>query len=271
MAVFRPFSPRVYRFFWHCLPVLVVLTFCITALSQSADDVHLAPRESAPTSELDSLHIDREPIMNAPSTAIRVDVKVVMVPVTVTDPMNRPVMGLRKENFSIYEGDKQQQIRYFSRQEAPISVGLILDLSKSMTNKVEMERAAVSEFVKNANPLDDYFVIAVSSHPQLIATSTQSLATIQSRLALAVPEGSTALLDAIYMGVSQMRSARYERRALVIISDGGDNSSRYTLREIKNIVHESDVNISAIGLFDTALFKPYEEFMGKKWLREITD
>jgi VWFA-related protein len=129
----------------------------------------------------------------------------------------------------------------------------------------------VSEFFRNANPEDDYFVIAVSNRPKLIASSTQSIGTIQSQLALAVPGGSTALLDAVYMGVAQMRSARYQRRALLIVSDGGDNSSRYGLKEIKKIVQESDVEICAIGLFDTALFKPYEEYMGKKWLSEITD
>ena len=162
-------------------------------------------------------------------------------------------------------------IRYFTKEDGPISVGLILDLSKSMTNKVDTERAAVEQFFQNANPDDDYFVIAVSSHPKLIATTTRSLRTIETELGLTVPDGNTALLDAIYLGVAQMQTARYKRHALLIISDGGDNSSRYKLREIKSIVQESDVSVYAIGLFDTALFKTFEEYMGKKWLSEITD
>ena len=86
-----------------------------------------------------------------------------------------------------------------------------------------------------------------------------------------MPDGNTALLDAIYLGMAEMQKAKYQRHALLIISDGGDNRSRYKLREIKSMVRESDVAVYAIGLFDTALFKTFEEFMGKKWLEEITD
>jgi len=129
----------------------------------------------------------------------------------------------------------------------------------------------VKQFVQNANPEDDYFAVAVSDHPQLIATSTQSVGTLQSQLALLVPDGSTALLDGIYLGAAQMRSAQYKRRALLIISDGGDNNSHYRLKEIKAMLRESDIEVYAIGLFDTALFKTFEEYMGRKWLEEITD
>jgi Ca-activated chloride channel family protein len=193
-----------------------------------------------------------------------------MVSVTVTDAMNHPVNGLRREDFSIYEQGTAQQIRYFSEEDTPISVGLILDFSKSMTNKIETERMAVTQFFQNANPEDDYFVITISDRPNLIATSTQSIDALQSELGLAVPDGRTALLDGIYLGVAQMNSARYARRALLIISDGGDNNSHYSLNEIKAIVRESDIAVYAIGLFDTALFKTFEEYMGKKWLEGIT-
>jgi Ca-activated chloride channel family protein len=198
-------------------------------------------------------------------------VNLVTVPVTVTDAMSHAVTGLQKEDFALYEGDTQQEIRYFAEEDGPISVGLILDLSKSMSNKVETERLAVEQFFQNANPEDDYFVITVSNQPKLIASSTRSIRTIETELGLAVPAGNTALLDAIYLGVEQMHSAQYKRRALLIISDGGDNNSRYKLREIKSMVRESDVEIYAIGLFDTALFKTFEEYMGKEWLGEITD
>jgi len=235
--------------------------------------VHLAPRGRPDQSgaEADSLPIKGEPTLDAHLKPLRVDVDLVMVPVTVTDAMNHPVLGLGKQDFELYERDQLQQIRYFSTEDAPVSVGLILDLSKSMTNKIETERAAVAQFFQNANPQDDYFAITVSDRPKLIATSTQSIGTIQSKLALETPDGNTALLDAVYMGVAQMRRARYQRRALLIISDGGDNSSRYRLKEIKDIVREADVEIYAIGTFDTALFKTFEEYMGKKWLGEITD
>jgi Ca-activated chloride channel family protein len=252
---------------------LAILVFPLRARSQSEEQVHVALRNppAQPVAEADTLPIKGEPTLDAHLKPLRVDVDLVQVPVTVTDAMNHPVLGLGKQNFELYERDQLQQIRYFSAEDAPVSVGLILDLSKSMTNKIETERAAVAQFFQNANPADDYFIIAVSDRPKLIATSTQSIGTIQAKLALEVPDGNTALLDAIYMGEAQMRRARYQRRALLIISDGGDNNSRYRLREIKDIVRETDVEIYAIGTFDTALFKTFEEYMGKKWLGEITD
>lgn len=255
------------------LPLLLVwLIFASIAWSQS-DSVHVVPRNrlDQPVVEADAVHINSEPRLDAHTKSLKVAVDLVLVPVTVSDAMNHPVTGLHKSNFSIYEQGEQQPIQYFSAENGPISVGLIVDLSKSMTNKMETEHAAVKEFFESANPQDDYFVIAVSDRPKLIATSTQSIGTILSKLALETPGGNTALLDAIYLGVAQMRTARYERRALLIISDGGDNSSRYKLSEIKSIVREADVEICAIGTFDTALFKTFEEYMGKKWLGEITD
>jgi len=202
---------------------------------------------------------------------LRVSVDLVLVPVTVADAMNRPVLELSQRDFGLYDSGKQQSIKYFFTESTPISIGLILDFSKSMENKIERERQAVVEFFKNANPKDDYFAIAVSSKPQLIADTTDSLEDLQSSIEQWPPQGSTALLDSIAMGLARMRSADYQRRALLIISDGGDNSSRYVLRKIKRLVRESDVDLYAIGLFDSALFKTYEEFMGKRWLSEITD
>jgi Ca-activated chloride channel family protein len=222
-------------------------------------------------SEVDTAHVSSTPRLEVRQAPLRVDVNLVTVPVIVTDAMSHAVTGLSKEDFALYEGNTKQEIRYFAEEDGPISVGLILDLSESMTDKVATERAAVEEFFQNANPEDDYFVIAVSSHPKLIANSTRSIRTIETELGLAVPKGHTALLDAIYMGVEQMQTAHYRRHALLIISDGGDNNSRYSLREIKSILRESDVAVYAIGLFDTALFKTFEEYMGKKWLGEITD
>jgi Ca-activated chloride channel family protein len=195
----------------------------------------------------------------------------VLVPVTVADARDRPVLELTKKDFNLYDSGQRQDIKYFFAELAPISIGLILDFSESMENKIEREREAVVQFFNNANPEDDYFAIAVSSKPELIADATDSLDDLQSRIEARPPQGSTALLDSIAMGLARMRSARYQRRALIIISDGGDNSSRYSLRRIKNLVQESDVDLYAIGLFDTALFKTYEEFMGKRWLGEITD
>ena len=217
-----------------------------------------------------TLPIEAEPSLRH-TRPLRVDVDLVLVPVTVTDPMNRPVLELRKQDFKVYEDNELQQIQYFSAEEAPISVGLLLDMSKSMANKFVTERAAAEEFFKNANPQDDYFVITFADRPQLLTSSIQSIEDMQQILAADTPDGHTALLDAIYMAIAKMGNARYQRRALLIISDGGDNHSRYGLKEIRRLVEEANVEVYAVGMFDSALFRSFEEFMGKRWLAEITD
>lgn len=205
-----------------------------------------------------------------PAATIRSDVDIVLVPVTVTDEMNRPVLGLQKKDFAVFEGNQPQPISVFSQEDAPISIGVLLDLSKSMSNKLVTERAALEEFSKNANPGDDYFVVTFADQPQLLA-SNGPLEEIAQDLAGRVPEGHTALLDAVYMAVAQMRSARYPRRALLVISDGGDNHSRYRLKEIRNLVEEANIEVYAIGIFEGMFFRSFEETMGKRWLSEITD
>ena len=247
------------------------LVFLPGAQAQSTDQVHVVPRDSdeaTPSGVIAPVEGERSLGRMKP---LRVDVDLVLVPVTVIDTMNRPVMGLEEQNFRLYEDNEQQLIRFFSTEDSPISVGLLLDLSKSMANKFVTERTAVEEFFKNANSQDDYFVITFSDKPRVITSSTQSLDEIQQKLAADNPEGQTALLDAIYLAIAKMRSARYQRRALLIVSDGGDNHSRYGLKEIKSLVQEANVELYAIGIFDSMLFRSFEEFMGKHWLSEITD
>ena len=200
---------------------------------------------------------------------MHVDTNLVLIPVTVNDRMNRPVTTLERKNFELYEAGKQQNIRYFSIEDAPISIGVLLDLSYSMTNKIDIARQALAEFFNSANSEDDYFVLTFADSPELLADTTQSVGVLEARLDSAKPKGNTALLDAIYMGLAKLRSAKYPRRALLIISDGGDNHSRYKAREIKQLVEEGDVEIYAIGIFDN-IFKTYEEWAGKRLLTEIT-
>jgi Ca-activated chloride channel family protein len=205
---------------------------------------------------------------------MRVDVDLVLVPAAVTDRMNRPVMDLQKQNFGIFEDDAQQQIRYFTAEDEPISIGLILDVSGSMSNKVDTERAAVAEFFKNANPQDDYFVISLARQPQLIADTTESLEEIERKLALVIPAGDTSLLDAIYLGAAKLHRARYQRRALLVISDGGDNHSHYTAKQTKGLVQECDVLVYAIGIFDNVpvpVLKTLDEKLGQRLLVNITE
>ena len=241
-----------------CLAILVVAPL---SKSQSQKPLQVTPPRRSKKAASGSPRAD----------GLRIEVNVVLVPVVVTDAMNRPIEGLEKENFILSENDERREIEYFSTEDAPISVGLLLDLSGSMKDKFTAEREAVTEFFRNANSQDDYFVITFSNRPKVLTQATQSIDAIQSSLETAMPTGKTAMLDAISIAMNRMRSARYDRRALLIVSDGGDNSSRISFRNVKRLVRDSDVDVYAIGLFDTALFKTFEELMGKSWLGEITD
>ena len=234
------------------------------ARSQSSDPVHISPR----VGEQKKPAITEAP--PAQSRPMHVDVDLVLVPVTVVDAANHPVTSLQKQDFTLFEGTEQRPLRYFSTEDGPISVGILLDLSFSMKDKIETARQALHEFFANCNPDDDYFVIGFSSAPALLSSSTHSTATVEEQVALAEPRGETALLDAIYMGITRLRTARYKRHALIIISDGGDNHSRYTAAEIRRMVQEEDAEIYALGIF-SKVFKTYEEWTGERLLTGITE
>jgi len=234
------------------------------------DSPHISPRANT---KLSSYIPAGATLPTLSSRPMRVDVDLVLVPVTVVDSMSRPVIDLPQQNFCLLESGVPQQIRYFSHEDGPISVALVLDFSGSMRDKIEFVHQAVDEFFQNANPDDDYYVITVSDKPTLIADASQSTNTILARLATVEPKGMTSLYDSIYLGVNKLRSSRYKRRAMVIVSDGGDNHSRYTLKEIKSVLAESDILTYSIGIFDDIpipLFKSIEERWGRKWLDEVT-
>ena len=244
-----------------------VTGFSCQGHSQDSGQVHITPATHSGNSGASNGHEFPPAAYVKP---VRVAVDIVLVPVTVVDTLNRPVMTLEKENFELYEAGQQQTLRYFSTEDSPISVGVLLDLSSSMKDKIDTARQALSQFFQNSNPEDDYFVIGFSDRPALLADATHSTASIENKLALTLPYGNTALLDSIYMGVNKLRTARYKRRALVIISDGGDNHSRYTAREIKSLVQEEDVEIYALGIF-SKVFKTFEEWSGERLLTTITE
>ena len=199
----------------------------------------------------------------------RVDTNLVLVPLTVTDPMDRLVTGLEKQNFSIFEDNHTEAIRTFASDDAPVSVGVILDLSGSMGNKVVRARGAVLQFMKTSNPQDEFFVIGFNDRPQLITDFTSSEDDVEARLATVEVGHRTALLDAIYFGLEKMKQAKFQRKALLVVSDGGDNNSRYTENEVRSAVREADVQIYSIGIFDSEAPTP-EERNGPLLLNEIS-
>src|SRR5713226_3426859 len=201
---------------------------------------------------------------------LRVNVDLVLVPVTIMDGMNRLVKGLDRNDFEVYEGENPQDIRYFSSEDAPVSIGIIMDVSGSMASKMERAREAVMEFLNTANPQDEFFMITFSDKPQEASDFTQRVEDVQAKLLYTSPKGRTALLDAVYLGISKMRQAQYQRKALLIISDGGDNHSRYTEREISSLVKEADVMIYAIGIYDRQ-FMTLEEALGPQLLHTMSE
>jgi Ca-activated chloride channel homolog len=201
---------------------------------------------------------------------IRVDVNLVLVPATVTDPMNRLVTGLEKENFEVYDNNIGQVIKSFSTEDAPVTIGIIFDLSGSMNSKFVRARKALSEFLRTSNPQDEFFVVGFNDRPAVIVDYTSDVDDVEARMVMLKPENRTALIDAIYLGVDKLKQAKYERKALLIISDGGDNRSRYTEGELRRVVRESDVQIYSIGIFDQ--YAPTtEEQMGPILLNDICD
>ncbi len=214
---------------------------------------------------------DGKPAASARRPApIRVDVNLVLVPLTVTDPMNRLVTGLEKENFNIYDNNMGQVIKSFSTEDAPVTIGIVFDLSGSMTSKFARARKALSEFMRTCNPQDEFFVIGFNDRPAVIVDYTSDIDDVEARMVMLKPENRTALIDAVYLGVNKLKSAKYDRKALLIISDGGDNRSRYSEGELRRVVRESDVQIYSIGIFD-AYAPTIEEQTGPILLTDICE
>jgi len=204
---------------------------------------------------------------------IKMDVEMALVNVTVTDPYNRLVTGLEPDNFRVFEDNIEQEVVTFSSEDVPISIGVVFDFSGSMANKVEKAREAAVQFFKTANPQDEFFLVSFNERAELTSSFTNSVEDLQSRLMLTAPHGRTALLDAIYLGLSQMRGAHNAKRALLILSDGGDNHSRYNESDIKRLVREADTQLYAIGIFDPLGYRNRtpEELNGPSLLGEVTE
>jgi Ca-activated chloride channel homolog len=211
-------------------------------------------------------------LLTAQTVDIRVDTTLVVVPVTVTDANNRFVLGLEKSDFQVFEDGVEQKITHFSGEDAPISIGLLIDTSGSMTMKLDTSRRAAEELLKTLNPQDEAFLIEFSDRAQLVQAFTNKPEDMQSGLGRLQTGGLTALLDAVNLGIAEMKNAKNPRKALVVISDGGDNNSRYSQQEIRNIVREADVQLYAMGVFEAFFLSlSKEEVSGPKLLSQIAE
>jgi Ca-activated chloride channel family protein len=217
--------------------------FFATAPKACAEDdnptVSITPRVSGRSNQLKSR-----------AESLRVDVNLVLIPVMVTDPYERPVQGLRKSDFHVFEDGVEQEISQFFSEEEPISIGIVLDASASMRKKMDESRRAIMEFLKASTTGDEFSLLKFNDRPESVCPFTTDPKDIENILPSVQAEGWTSLFDAIYLGVNQMKHANHARKVLLILSDGGDNNSRYTEREITNLVKEEDVRIFSISIFD---------------------
>ena len=207
-------------------------------------------------------------------TTILVHSDLVQIPVTVTDGSGRVVTGLEKEHFTLFEDKVQQVITHFASEDAPTSIGLVFDTSDSMKFRMDKAHEAVDALLRHANPEDEFFLVQFSSRARLVAGMTKDSEEIARLAASMRVGGSTALLDAVALAMDEMKNARYVRKAIVIISDGDDNSSRCSVNEIKKTVREGDVLIYAIGIVDDvdySVYFPRDKLTGPALLNEIAN
>jgi Ca-activated chloride channel homolog len=193
-------------------------------------------------------HLEAQP---APvPAAFRTNAQMVLIPVNVTDHNGKTIEGLRAQNFSVFEDQAPQQIVSFTAEDAPCSVGLVLDISGSMRNSLELAKGVAHSFLQTANPEDEFLLLTVSTEPEAVSRFTTDVADLEDSIGRTSPGGMTALIDTVYLGLNQMRKARQPRRALLILSDGMDNNSRYSKGELMRVALEADVQVYTIVVGD---------------------
>jgi Ca-activated chloride channel family protein len=252
-------AQRIFRV--GVMGAVIALGFPCVGQENPLGDVHTTnpPAPTVPKDAQPSIN-DKDVVGNATTArgrSIKVNVDLVLVPVSVTDPMNRLVTGLEKENFQLFDNNTGQIIKSFATEDSPLSIGIVFDLSGSMQGKFLRARKALSEFLHTCNPQDEFFVVGFNDRPAILVDYTSDVEDVEARMVMLRPQNRTALIDAMYLGVNKLKSAKYDRKALLVISDGGDNRSRYTQGELTRAVRESEVQIFSIGIFDA--YAPTDE------------
>ena len=205
------------------------------------------------------------------STTLKVDVNLVLVPVTVTDGESRYVSGLEPGNFQLWEDNVEQEILHASTEDIPISVGIILDVSGSMKDKLGVARDAATTFLRTVmNRDDEFFVLDFADRPRVAVDFTTEIPRISEDLVGVYPKGMTALYDAVYLGLDKLRNATHAKKVLLLITDGEDNRSRYTFSNIREYVKEQDVQIYAIGIVDPGSSPLGTDGVGRDLIARLT-
>jgi VWFA-related protein len=251
------------RFFNSFSILCVFLLICSFGFAQpSSDRVNIAAR------------IAPRPADELPPANLRVDTSLVQIPVHVTTQLGVSVPDLEKQHFQVFEDNVEQTITHFSKDDAPLSIGLVFDASASMRNKIHKSSEAASAFFRTANPEDEFFLVEFNERPRLAIPFTFDSDELYRHIVHTRTIGRTSLLDAIHMALQQMKKAKNSRQAIIIVSDGGDNCSRYSVAQIKNALMESDVQLYAMGIFDlddSPKKRPAEEVNGPRLLSELAE
>lgn len=216
---------------------IALLAAVAVALLAQAPQVSIDPRVKSKSEPLERPNL-------------RIDSSLVLIPVSVSDSMGRPVAGLEMKHFKISDNKEPQTIASFSMDDGPVALGLVFDTSSSMGRNIAAARRAAALFVSMANPGDEFLLVEFDSAPRLTVPLTEDLAHIRYELTFNQSRGSTALIDGVYMAMNEIKKSKAERKALILVSDGDDNNSRYSTGELRTVLQESDVLIYSVGLFN---------------------
>lgn len=208
-----------------------------------------------------------------PPAFFRAGANVVLVNATVLDRHNRPVRGLSRNDFRLFEDKKEQSISYFSEEELPLSLAVVFDTSGSMAGKVSQAREALDELLRDSNSADEFSLVTFADRPQWAVPWTNNAGDILAAVLFSKPHGVTSLLDAVAFAVQRMVDARNPRRAVLILSDGGDNHSRFTEGHIARLLEEAGVELYAVDMSPAWITRSRspEEFEGPQLLDRLCD
>jgi len=202
---------------------------------------------------------------------LKVDVDLVTVNATVTDSQSRVVTSLDKDHFKVWEDKVEQKVEYFNTEDAPMSLGIIFDVSGSMKDKISTSRDAAVTFLKTGNPQDEYFLVTFSSRPEITQDFTSDVSRLQNKIIFKAAEGMTAMYDSVYLGLDKLRDGSNPKKALLLITDGEDNHSRYTFANIREFVKEQDVQIYGIGIVSDPNSQLSSGRTGRSMIEELSD
>src|SRR5215468_322435 len=205
------------------------------------------------------------------SQTLKVDVDLVLVNATVTDSLNRYVSGLEANHFQLWEDKLEQKVEYFSAEDVPISIGVIFDVSGSMKDKIATARQAAATFLKTGNPEDEYFLVEFANRPEVASDFTTDVTKLQTKLIMTPAKGMTAMYDSVYLGLEKLKEGSNPKKALLLITDGEDNRSRYTFQNVKEFVKEQDVQIYGIGIVDEYNSQLSAGHSGRAMIEELAD